>query len=378
MEFKTILLNLVLRQPYFGYILSSLDCRENPEVQSLELRPGNPGKLFYNTHWLDQQTEEHCYGAVLHELLHLLLLHSIRRKGRSIPLWAMACDLAVNQQISEKLLPPDYLRLKTFCEKYRLNLEEKGSAEYYYQALKDAGDFTPPTWQAGQKVLQISFPDQEDSVIRVPQEESLSEIEERALRSSLEQISRRAAEEGEIHQGLALELQSIYGELGVNWRNVLRKFLANRGRMRQKKSPKRVSRRYTDLPGTLRTKSLKCLVALDESGSISNQDLDCFYQELLRIKRMTKARIEVTRFDTDCTPPVPLERYIKVKNRQKQGGTDFRPIFKLADSRGDGYLLIFTDGDGAYPKESNQKVLWVLTKETRKEPPFGERVQFRS
>jgi len=104
------------------------------------------------------------------------------------------------------------------------------------------------------------------------------------------------------------------------------------------------------------------LLAIDESGSISDSQVVKFYNELLAIKKITGATLSVTQFDTDCTMPIPIEKYSKVKERVKNGGTDFRPVFELADSLHMPLLIIFTDGDGEAPLHSNQKVLWVLTK----------------
>ncbi|MHB1391526.1 MAG: VWA-like domain-containing protein [Clostridia bacterium] len=77
---------------------------------------------------------------------------------------------------------------------------------------------------------------------------------------------------------------------------------------------------------------LNALIALDASGSISEKQLSQFYAELLKIKKITGASLSVAQFDTDCTAPMPIERYVKEKKRVKNGGTDYRPVFKLADS----------------------------------------------
>jgi len=130
------------------------------------------------------------------------------------------------------------------------------------------------------------------------------------------------------------------------------------------------------MPGNKRHKGLEALVAIDESGSISDSDIMTFYNELRIIQRVTKAKISVTRFDTDCTDPVPLERYMKTRERMKRGGTDFRPLFKLADSISARLVLVFTDGDGIMPENTKQKVLWVQTGGGSKKFPFGETVLF--
>lgn len=60
----------------------------------------------------------------------------------------------------------------------------------------------------------------------------------------------------------------------------------------------------------------------------------------------------------------------------KSGGTDFRPVFKLADKMHIPLLMIFTDGDGTVPESTNQRVLWVLTKSGKKPAEFGDCIAF--
>jgi predicted metal-dependent peptidase len=82
----------------------------------------------------------------------------------------------------------------------------------------------------------------------------------------------------------------------------------------------------------------------------------------------------VTKFDTTCTPPVSAKRFAADSVRVKSGGTDFRPVFALADSLRIPLLIIFTDGDGPAPEISNQKTLWVLTPGGTRPSLFGESV----
>ena len=139
--------------------------------------------------------------------------------------------------------------------------------------------------------------------------------------------------------------------------------------METRASYKRVSRRYEGNPGNKRSVGLDVLIALDESGSISDDQLQTFYVELMAVNRITNARILVTEFDTACTPPKPAAEYRHVAKRTKNGGTDFRPVFELADRLKHSQVVIFTDGEGIAPDRANQRVLWVLTKGGKQPAP---------
>ena len=81
---------------------------------------------------------------------------------------------------------------------------------------------------------------------------------------------------------------------------------------------KRVSRRYEGNPGNKRSVGLDVLIALDESGSITDEQLQTFYVELMAVNRITNARILVTEFDTACTPPKPASEYRHVKRSARR------------------------------------------------------------
>jgi len=143
-----------------------------------------------------------------------------------------------------------------------------------------------------------------------------------------------------------------------------------------RRSYKRQSRRFDNLPGTKRSIGVTALLAVDESGSISNALVNQFYTELRNINKITSAAIQVTRFDTECTDPVPLDKFKFNQKREKSGGTDFRPVFNLADKLRMKLLIIFTDGDGIAPDSAHQNTLWVITGNGKKPADFGHYVTF--
>jgi predicted metal-dependent peptidase len=175
---------------------------------------------------------------------------------------------------------------------------------------------------------------------------------------------------------LADSIDEVYRDIQIDWRVILKRFLTGRGKMIVRKTYKRQSRRYEELPGTKRSVGVNALIAIDESGSISDTLVKEFYQELKEINKITGASMLVTRFDTECSEPVPLSAFVVKDKRAKRGGTDFRPIFKLADDRKIPLIIIFTDGDGEAPANANQNTLWVLTKNSKKPAAFGYFLDF--
>lgn len=152
----------------------------------------------------------------------------------------------------------------------------------------------------------------------------------------------------------------------VNWRNVLRQFVGSLERGNSTSSMKRINRRYPYVhPGKKRGYTAKLLIAVDQSGSVSDQLLSLFFAEL---SQLTK-RVSVTILPFDCVVALnDITEWRKGTNPQIKrvagGGTDFNaPTIFANDPKNRGKwdgMLILTDGECAAPISSRIKRGWVL------------------
>jgi len=326
--------------------------------------------LKYNKEWYEGLSDAQAIGALLHELLHLLLMHALRRGERDPLLWAVCCDMAVNDHLPPEMLPPSAVTTEATERKLHIKIEHYQSAERYYEDLARLLDDNMSLIQRGSTVALLCSNVSLFEAEKLP-EEDVSQMNEQALKGKIREIIDEAQKGGEVPQALNEELDTIYRQAQIDWKTMFKRFLAGRGRIQTRATYKRESRRYDNFPGTKRTVGLRVLIALDESGSISNDQLQTFFSEVMAVNRITNAQILVSEFDTECTKPKPAEEYRRVKNREKNGGTDFKPVFELADSLKVSLLVIFTDGEGSAPERVNQKVLWVLTEGGKQPAPYG-------
>jgi len=154
----------------------------------------------------------------------------------------------------------------------------------------------------------------------------------------------------------------------INWRMVLRQFFGSLIRGERTSSIKRINRRYPYVhPGTKRGHTAKLLIAVDQSGSVSDELLTEFHGELVTLTK--KVDIDFLPFDCSCDVKdvipwrknsMPFEAGV----RHKSGGTDFNAptmVFNDPKNRGrwDG-LLILTDGLAPEPVPCRGKRGWVL------------------
>ncbi len=374
MKIQDIIVKLLIEQPFYGYIAASVSIVETDQLPTIKMASIPELIIYYNPSWFDGLSTQHKMGTVLHELLHVILLHQYRRGGRELILWSTACDMAVNEILPAQYIIEEAATVERIEKKLKLSLERNNNAEYYYDIISDMEEFISFTAIEGDNIL-ISEGGKQLKVQKLL-EDTASSSEINALKNNLAQNYSEIEAEGEIPTGLEEGINEAYKDIKIDWRVILKRFLTGRGKMITRKSYKRQSRRYDDLPGTKRSVGVNALIAIDESGSISDTLVKEFYHELSEISKITGTSMVVTRFDTRCSEPVPLNTFMIDNKRAKRGGTDFRPVFQLADERKIPLVIIFTDGDGEAPENVNQNTLWVLTKNSKKPARYGFVINF--
>jgi predicted metal-dependent peptidase len=374
MNMKDVILKLLIEQPLYGFVAASVQTMATDKIKSIKMASLPELIIYYNPVWFEQLTLKHKLGVVLHELLHVILLHQYRRGNRQIIPWSVACDMAVNEMLPMEYLEPEAVTVVKICDKLKLRLERERDAEYYYDKIAELEELIGLTYMEAESFL-ISVG---ESILKVQKisEETASKAEVNALKSNLAQALSDSKFDTEIFGSMDEQIEAVYQDFYMDWRVILKRFVTGRGKMITRKSYKRQSRRYEELPGTKRSIGVNALIAIDESGSISDALVNEFYQELREINKITGTNMMVTRFDTECSAPVPLSTFIVADKRVKRGGTDFRPIFKLADEQKIPLVIIFTDGDGEAPNSVNQNTLWVLTRNGKKPADFGYFLNF--
>ncbi len=353
MRIQDALIKLLIRQPFYGSLASVLSLTESTSVKKLEMTLLPSPALKYNPEWFEALPDAQAMGALMHELLHLLLLHSLRRGERDPLLWAVCCDMAVNDHIPAEMLPESAVTTEQIELKVHHKLERMKSAEHYYQRLSALMD---DKFSLLQREDSATLPSISGSLLEadIPKDEDFNQVNEAALQNKLKEMVQAASEDGELPPELQTEFTLTPKRSKLDWQNMFRRFLSGMGRMQIRATYKRESRRFDGFPGHKRSVGMK----------------------ILMINRIKGAQLLVTEFDEACSEPKPAEAYRHQRNRTRKGGTDFRPIFKLAEELNIFSVVIFTDGNGNAPDEVNQRVLWILTHDGKQPAPYGYSVKY--
>ena len=132
---------------------------------------------------------------------------------------------------------------------------------------------------------------------------------------------------------------------------------------------------------SLRSGQVDLVVAIDVSGSISNEEIGAFLGEVNGLKGQIRARVTLHACDDQLvagSPWVyePWEELRLPPSLTGGGGTSFVPVFDwLAQrDRAPDLLVYFTDAEGTFPKkEPFYPVLWLV--KGKGTVPWGTRIQ---
>lgn len=305
--------------------------------------------------------------AIVHELLHVILLHNTRRGIRESEKWNIACDHVVN------LLCLDYkFQVPAWaCQ----DAKYKGmTAEQVYDALikedkEDKGD------EAGKKnpmsgdVLDYD-PAQNEGVAK-------SDIE-REIAIRTEQAMQTAKAAGSDLAGM----KRTIGDAQVSrepWYQHLRRWMTLMHSRQYNWS--RINARRAVLHGVISPQQKsenmgKVVFALDCSGSITAKQLNAMGAHVSDIlKDVNPSAVVLVYFDSavchveEFTGP----DYAIALSPHGGGGTDFAPIFQyVGEEHSDAQVVcVFTDLLGPFGEEPGVPVLWVSQTESVL-VPFGE------
>ena len=353
---------LMLEHPFYGMFLIGLNKEWNESIPTAGVSKHNINyKLVINTEFWASLSSDHKKGLLWHELLHIVFDHlNLRDEFADKRLFNIAADCELNQYIIPSYLPDGAILPSTFPN---LQLERKAGTNYYYNMLLDNQDDPD---------VQNMMGDADDMHDTWKEFDNLSESEKKLLKSQAEYQLKEAAEECLKSRGqLPGEIAHIYKRITevtpskFNWRAYLRRFAGNSYIVETKLSRKKLNKRYPDAPGLKFKPKKHILVAIDTSGSVSNDELVEFFNEIRHIHK-TGTEITVLQCDTQINS---IEKYDPKKDVRVQGrgGTEFDPVIDYYNKNSKRFtcLVYLTDGECYTTITPRGRMLWVISSKAR-------------
>ncbi|TGE34780.1 hypothetical protein E4K67_28800 [Desulfosporosinus fructosivorans] len=339
-------------------------------------------------------------STIKHEILHIVSLHLIRAKEFKGSYSTLAINMAMNIVVNTYLdhLPPYSVTLEWVNLNYSLKLLPFKPFEYYLEEIQTALDLL----EADQDAADESDTDDshaestddaddskdkadaaKDNATESNQDEKIetaynpekthdiwadsSDTDEKTLQEFTEQFINNA-QKGSIPNYLESMISSLKNSKGELPWNLYLKRLMGVVESNNKKTITRRNRRQPDrldLRGQLRSHKAKIVVALDISGSISDQEFNQAIQEVLDIVKNYNHEIMIIECDSEIRRVYDVKSAKDIKDRINiRGGTRFTPVFEYANHHKVNLLVYFTDGLGeekllTIPK--GYKTLWVIS-----------------
>lgn len=400
---------LYMAMPYLAEALYAL--RFVPGGGVTDSAATNGRELYYSDNYLKNlylRSSVRSNRAYLHIILHCMLRHLSKRRGKDGELWDLACDAAV-ESVTDSLQYqavssiPNTVR-NIFYGQCLENMKVITAEGVYRMLLRERR----PEYEIAK--LQREFACDDHSLWDAESSRESEQNDERwksissKTKTAMETSLSEQAEGGE---GM-LERLTVAARDDVDYRAFLRRFA----------SPREVLhcdddafdyiyytyglRRYGNMPliESPETKEEKRIedfvIAVDTSmstyGDLVREFLRCTYSILLSTETFTrKLNIRIIQCDNQIRSDVRIENLDQLKKYmdsfELSGGsaTDFRPVFDYVDElRAQGAftslrgIIYFTDGMGIYPgKRPDYDAAFVLLEEPPLEfrmPPWCIRI----
>jgi predicted metal-dependent peptidase len=336
--------------------------------------------LSYRPDFVTALTPDELVGVVAHEVLHNALAHHTRRDSREPRRWNVACDLAVNPLLVDAGFVLPACRLLPGEGRYR-DLPQGKSAEEYYGLLPADPPGRDEEENAGQNEQEGQDPGGCGGVQSPgdgsPAEARQSQAEWEVAVAQAQQI---AKQRGQLPAGLARLVDEVL-EPRVDWRDVLRHFLASHAR--NDYSWSHPNRRFLHqglyLPG-LRSEELgEVVLAVDTSGSIGPRELARFAAEVQAILEAFDCTLTVLYHDSQVQM---VQRWRSGDGSVRLepvggGGTSHVCVFDWIEGEGmqAAAVVCLTDLYTEFPAVAPcLPVLWAVVGANASMPPFGSRV----
>jgi len=370
-DFKTHLAILLQGEPFLSQFSLRLDKSENTSIRTCGVRMNEKTLKYefcYNPDFMNSLEPKHAVGVLKHEFYHLILGHVtdrlVDKDPQKMKLWNIAADLAINSYIHEEL--PDIALVpgeKDFSE-----LPKYQSAEWYYDYITSNKDeFENLLGEEGLQTLddhsswgsptESSDPDGESGTAsRQVADERLKEDMKKAA-----EASSKSSNWGSVPQRIREKIMERVRSSAVDWRKTLRHFCVTSLRSEKSSTIKRLNKRYPFIHPGKKTKRLaKIAVSVDQSGSVSDEQLSKFSAELNRLAEIVQ--FTVVPFDTVVATDEVFDwsrgKKIDLK-RVSYGGTNFdAPTDFVNQGAYDGHIVM-TDLMAPQPKRSKCKRIWV-------------------
>ena len=321
--------------------------------------------ILYNPEFLEKLSPQERTGLLAHEVWHVAFNHLTRLGDKDKILWNKAGDYVINYMLEQSgmtiprggLLDPRFANMSTE-EVYNIIKEEEPEGG-------PGGDFEsdllepPPGLDEGGVSDKIT-----DMIVKAQLQSKIAN-----------------KDKGEIPGEIARAIDDLINPK-LPWYEILQRFMSDLAK--DDYSWARPNKRFYPnhyLPSQQSFTLGKVVVAIDTSGSVSQQEITEMLSEIENIRETFKPeKLTIIDCDAEIHNIYDVEKYDNILELEFHGygGTDFQPVIEYCNQVNPDVLIYFTDlyaedvrDVGDYP------IIWICTDNNPDVQPVGETIYLK-
>ena len=369
---------------FYGYFLFQMNREIRFDISSATSVNFKGAKyvMYFNPIIFLELNMKQMETTIKHEILHVISQHLIRAKELKGKYSTLALNISMDVVVNQYLdyLPPYSITLEYINNKYDMKLEPYKTFEYYLEKVQTELDLQEENDEgeevdSNENVIVDFDPERTHDMW-----EESDEVDEKTLNEFTEKFA-DSAQKGKNPNYIDAMIKSLKNRNGELPWNLFLKKLMGTIEANKKKTVTRRNRRQPsrlDLRGELRGHKAEIAVAIDISGSISDEEFKQAIKEVLAIVKSHNQEITIIECDKEIRRAYKVKSPRDVQERiATGGGTKFSPVFEYANNKKINLLIYFTDGKGEEKLEvipRGYKTLWVISGRGDKlslREPFG-------
>lgn len=369
---------------FYGYFLFQMEREIRFDISSATSVNFKGAKyvMYFNPIIFLELNMKQMETTIKHEILHVISQHLIRAKELKGKYSTLALNISMDVVVNQYLdyLPPYSITLEYINNKYDMKLEPYKTFEYYLEKVQTELDLQEENDEgeevdSNENVIVDFDPERTHDMW-----EESDEVDEKTLNEFTEKFA-DSAQKGKNPNYIDAMIKSLKNRNGELPWNLFLKKLMRTIEANKKKTVTRRNRRQPsrlDLRGELRGHKAEIAVAIDISGSISDEEFKQAIKEVLAIVKSHNQEITIIECDKEIRRAYKVKSPRDVQERiATGGGTKFSPVFEYANNKKINLLIYFTDGKGEEKLEvipRGYKTLWVISGRGDKlslREPFG-------
>lgn len=369
---------------FYGYFLFQMEREIRFDISSATSVNFKGAKyvMYFNPIIFLELNMKQMETTIKHEILHVISQHLIRAKELKGKYSTLALNISMDMVVNQYLdyLPPYSITLEYINNKYDMKLEPYKTFEYYLEKVQTELDLQEENDEgeevdSNENVIVDFDPERTHDMW-----EESDEVDEKTLNEFTEKFA-DSAQKGKNPNYIDAMIKSLKNRNGELPWNLFLKKLMGTIEANKKKTVTRRNRRQPsrlDLRGELRGHKAEIAVAIDISGSISDEEFKQAIKEVLAIVKSHNQEITIIECDKEIRRAYKVKSPRDVQERiATGGGTKFSPVFEYANNKKINLLIYFTDGKGEEKLEvipRGYKTLWVISGRGDKlslREPFG-------